>query len=136
MWPTGTEGPATADVPARSDAGTDAATPGATGTPVAATPAPLDLAAVTSDLLAQRTACGGEGACLADIQEDPSAVIATGAIDLPADQRTVTLLDDFGGAAVLRVEPVSAGPVGQLVLVIRTDGKWLLRDVHDIAEQP
>ena len=48
----------------------------------------------------------------------------------------MTLLDDFGGAAVLRVEPVTAGPVAQLVLVICTDGKWLLRDVHDIAEQP
>ena len=134
MWPASAEGPATADVPVH--AGTDAATPGESETPVTASPAPLDLAAVTSDLLAQRTACAGDGACLAGIMEDPTAVTAAGAIDLPTDQRTVTLLDDFGGAAVLRVEPVTAGPVVQLVLVIRTDGKWLLRDVHDIAEQP
>ncbi len=142
MWPAGGEGPATAEVPAHAatDAATlgatDAATLGATETPITTAPAPLDLAAVTSDLLAERIACAGDDACLAGILEDPSAVTAAGAIDLPTDQRTVTLLDDFGGAAVLRVEPVTAGPVAQLVLVIRTDGKWLLRDVHDIAEQP
>jgi hypothetical protein len=45
------------------------------------------------------------------------------------------MLDEFGGAAVLRAESIAADAVPQLVVIVLVDGRWLLRDVHDIAEQ-
>ena len=45
----------------------------------------------------------------------------------------MTLLDEFGGAAVLRAE--AAGGTPQLVVIVRADGRWLLRDVYDVAQQ-
>ena len=46
----------------------------------------------------------------------------------------MTLLDEFGGAAVLRVEAAGGAPP-QLVVIVRADGRWLLRDVYDVAQQ-
>ena len=59
-----------------------------------------------------------------------------GAVDLAADERSIALLDDFGDLAVLRVEGRAGEGGSQLVVIVRQDGKWLLRDVHDVAQQP
>ena len=68
-----------------------------------------DLAVIAADLLSARTACAGDRACLdAGHRGRPMRRSAGGVVDLAAADRTVTLLDDFGGAAVLRVE-ASAG---------------------------
>lgn len=95
-----------------------------------------DVAAVVRGLLAARIACGDDVACRGSYAEDPTRRLPPGAIDDP--QQAVVLLDDFGGAAVARV--TSAGREGsgrrQLVLVVRTNQKWLIRDVDDVADQP
>lgn len=94
-----------------------------------------DLAGVTDALLRARLECGGDEECLRAVVEAPGTELAGGVVDLPAAARTVTLLDDFGGVAVLRVDPVEAG-TAQLVVIVQRDGKWLLRDVRDVAQQP
>lgn len=108
----------------------------------AAEPAPVesdapieDLAVIVGELLDRRVACAGEADCLAATMADASASLPSGAIDLPAGERSVALIDDLGGLAVLRVSPVGGG-ADQFAVVVLTDGKWLLRDVHDVAEQP
>jgi len=87
-------------------------------------------------LLAARIACGHDDQCRSALQEDPGAQLPAGAIDNPA--ASVTLLDDFGGAAVLRVTAAELSGRGrsQLVVAVRTDEKWLIRDVTDAADQP
>ena len=149
LWPAG--GPATADGNAPMPAGpSPTASPSgesggdaSAGTHDAGSPAPpsdpepADPATLTAALLDARTACAGEARCLAEVVIDPAAIRASGgAVDLVADARTVTLLDDFGDVAVLRVDAVDGGVAPQLVVIMRTDEKWLLRDVHDVAQQP
>ncbi|NLP85485.1 hypothetical protein HF576_16705 [Microbacterium sp. CFH 90308] len=97
---------------------------------------PPDLAMVASALLDERTACGGELECLVTVLADPSTPFGGGAIDLPSSARVVTLLDDFGDVAVLRVDAGDGSQPAQLTVLVRQDEKWLLRDVHDVAQQP
>lgn len=147
LWPTGDGDPASADAAGdRSLAGQVTATPTATPAPspsadpddgqAAASTAPVDLVSVTGTLLDARRACGGDGDCLGGVQQDPQARFDGGPIDLPADERKAVLLDDFGGVAVLRIDSVAEGAVSQLVVIARTDDEWLLRDVHDVTQQP
>lgn len=146
LWPAG--GPATADGSASTPSPREASPSGiassATAPPTSRDPADpasddasADLAALTAELLDERTACAGDDGCLASVAVDPAATLAQGgAIDLAAPARTVTLLDDFGDVAVLRIEATDAGVTPQLVVIVHTDEKWLLRDVHDVAQQP
>jgi hypothetical protein len=156
LWPSAdvvaTGGPAASTPAATAGAGTQAAAPAAgpdaasvedvdaspgTDAEAAAAPsaAPADLAAIAGGLLDARLACGADAECLRGVVVD-GAAIADGAIDLPADERTVTLLDDFGDLAVVRVDPGEGGIPSQLVVILRHDEKWLLRDVRDVAQQP
>ncbi len=91
---------------------------------------------IVTDLLDRRAACAGAEKCLGEVVADAATVFPSGAIDLASAERTATLIDDFGGLAVLRVAPAAGTAAGQLVVIVLTDGKWLLRDVHDVAEQP
>jgi hypothetical protein len=140
MWPTAS-GVATPGAP------TPTAAPDATPTEAPADAAdateptrpdavPADLAAVTRALLDQRLACGGDQGCLAGVIVDPATVTSEGVIGLPPADRSVTLLDDFGDLAVLRVDARDAARGSQLVVILRQDEKWLLRGVHDVAQQP
>ena len=90
---------------------------------------------MTTELLAARTACGTEAACLAEVVESPAAQLPGGVIDLPAEDRAITLLDEFGGAAVLRAESVNGASAAQLVVIVRVGDTWLLRDVHHVPQQ-
>lgn len=141
LWPTAS-GVATDDA---ADA-TPKATPGpAASLPAGAEPPetpegaaagePADLARITGELLDARTACAGDAACLATVAVD-AAPLAGGTIDRPATGRSVTLLDDFGDIAVLRVDASDASGPSQMVVILRRDEKWLLRDVSDVAQQP
>ena len=138
LWPTGENPPAQADergpasttAPA-SPASSASPAPSASSTPVA--PA-ADLESVVTALLDARTACSEEPACLGEVVEDPGSEFAQGAIDLDAAQRTITLLDDFGGVAVLRVDAAEPPTTAQLVVIVESDGRWRLRDVHDVAQ--
>jgi len=142
LWPRGAEDTALAE-PRHPSPTATAAQPSATR----ATPRATDagdsrtaekrsapggsLADVARTLLARRAACADD-ACVVATQEDPRAEF-TGEVE-PAAARQVTLLDDYGGAAVLRAD--GAGKSSWLVVIVRRDGKWLLRDVRDAAEQP
>ncbi|MDY0909709.1 hypothetical protein [Microbacterium sp. CFBP9034] len=146
MWPAGGAGVATADGAASTAPSSDS-TPSAIPSPPA--PAPTaeqaetadvppgsDLAAITADLLDRRRACGEEPPCVAGLLIDPATALTAGVIDLPAEARAVSLLDDFGGVAVLRVDAVDGAAASQLVIIARSDDAWLLRDVHDVGQQP
>lgn len=151
LWPTGGAGPATAEVSTGS-------TPVASPDPAASRPAeeavpdetaaeegstaeapppaePVDLAVIATELLDARRACSDDAECLTDVLESSGAPFPGGVVDLPAEQRTVTLLDEFGGAAVLRAEASAADERPQLIVIVRTDRGWLLRDVYDVPEQ-
>jgi len=117
--------------PGRSDAGDRSE-----GAPVAVSDAEDDLAAAGAAVLTARTACADETSCLRGLVEDPDRAFPAGVLDLPADQRKIVLLDSFGGAAVLRVDALTGESASQLIVLVARDGKWLLRDVHDVAEQP
>ena len=137
LWPTGDGAPAQAEQPA---------------SPASRAPSPPETATVPADaaeehgaqvkgletiageLLDARIACGDAPDCLAAVVEDPARDFDGGAIDLVPAQRTITLLDDFGGVAVLRVEASQAPAAAQLVVIVEADGRWRLRDVHDVAQ--
>lgn len=137
-------GPATMStpLPTSSNPAADEVPPGARaatgGQPTAPTHQPgtsADLVQVVDALLAARQACGDASDCLASVVVDASGLPA-GAVDLAADERTITLLDDFGDIAVLRVDANDAALGSQMVVILRRDEKWLLRDVSDVAQQP
>ncbi len=144
LWPTAsgvaTEDPADAvSTPAPTATGARA---GASPTPTASSGAPAaddgtgaDLAQVAGGLLDARIACGGATDCLDTVVAD-DATLPEGAIDLPAGERSLTLLDDFGDIAVLRLDAVDDARPSQMVVILRRDEKWLLRDVSDVAQQP
>ena len=100
------------------------------------TGAPESLVSALDALLGGRTSCGGEAGCLAAFLEDPLDSLPAGAIDLPPAQRTIEFVDDFGGAAVLEVAASDAEGAVQLVVIVRRDEKWLIRDVMDVPDQP
>jgi hypothetical protein len=100
------------------------------------TATPKSLADVAADLLTRRSDCAGDRDCLSQVVEDPTEVFPEGVVDLPADRRAVALLDDFGGAAVLRIDPTDGAAPFQFVVIVLRDGKWLVRDVMDVADQP
>lgn len=141
LWPDGTEAPATAEtaptippdvIPVTTEPPA-VATPHAPAETGAGAPTSDDLTAVTDALLADRVGCEGDGECLTAVMEEPHAAFASGAVDLPPGERTLTFLDEFGGVAVLRAD--APEKPSQLVVIVRIDGRWLLRDVHDVAEQ-
>ncbi|NYE20473.1 hypothetical protein [Microbacterium immunditiarum] len=121
-----------------SEAVTDDADEGAasdresTDAAAAPEPAPGDLVTIANELLSARSACAGGADCLSNVVEDPSAAFPPGVVDLPTDARSLSLVDEFGGVAVLRVERVDGASAAQLVVVVRGGEGWLLRDVYDV----
>lgn len=157
MWPSGGGGdsPAAANTSEQMSAGlsgapgpsTPAAAPAelhadppaaaeqpATGAPASGTGEP-DWTAMLAELLAVRTACADDTACLAEVVEDPRRRFPPGVVDAPSAARTITLLDAFGGAAVLRIDPLDGSGRSQLAIVVQSGERRLLRDIHDVAEQ-
>ncbi|MBN9177174.1 MAG: hypothetical protein J0I43_07390 [Microbacterium sp.] len=59
----------------------------------------------------------------------PAGVVSAGAADTAA-----TLLDEYGGVAVFRIEAAALEP--QVLVLVSANGKWLVRDVYDVADQP
>jgi len=139
LWPSGGGGPATAEVPADSPAASTPTPASASAEPVLDPPVEggteSDLAVIAAELLSARTECGSDQACLEHVVEIVDAPLPGGVVDLAAADRTVTLLDEFGGAAVLRVEAAGSAAPPQLVVIVRTGDRWLLRDVYDVPEQ-
>lgn len=105
-------------------------------------PAEDDPAAAAASLLRVIADCRVQG----DVScEDAVAEGATGvldALDAAADGTpTFELVDAYGNIAVVRVavdaEADAANTSGRLIMVLlRTQEKWLVRDVYDVADQP
>lgn len=105
-----------------------------------------DPVAATAALFAMITACRAQAdaAC--------SEAVASGAAGVVDELRavdqgtTVELVDEYGDVAVVRldVDPAEAEageadpqePAHLMVVLIRTQEKWLVRDVYDVADQP
>ncbi len=102
------------------------------GTP-AATAASRDLRDVGAALIDRLATCAADG-CGSDVVEDVGRDLPAGATTDPDADRTVSLLDEYGGVAVLRVE--SADARAQIAVLVSVDEKWLVRDVYDVADQP
>jgi hypothetical protein len=139
LWPTDGGGPATAGVPADPPASSSPSPASASLEPVVDRPVEdgtePDLAVIAAELLSARTECASDQACLEQVIEVVDAPFPGGVVDLASADRTVTLLDEFGGAAVLRVEASASPASPQLVVIVRTGDRWLLRDVYDVPEQ-
>ncbi|KAA9087056.1 hypothetical protein [Microbacterium radiodurans] len=97
----------------------------------------LDPAAGAHRAIAELSRCHAaeEAACRARILERPDAVIPPGLVT-DGDQWVVTLLDDLGGVTVVRVEDAEGVRPPQIVVLVDHDGKRLVRDVYDVADQP
>lgn len=95
-----------------------------------------------STLLDRRAGCvvaEASAPCLAEVIEDPTRnTIAPGAVDLPADQRRIELLDDLGGVAVLRVSASDddATTVPQVAVIVQMKDRWVLREARDVETSP
>ncbi|HEX5857456.1 MAG TPA: hypothetical protein VFY91_05040, partial [Microbacterium sp.] len=134
LWPTGDgPDPSARAVEAReieqpADPSTSP-TPVSTPSPSVATgeggqaPPGLALEAEAGLLLDRWAACvaSDDASCRDGVLEQPAREPADGAIGLTADARTVTMLDDYGGAAVLRVEAVAGDVPPQLIVLVQTD---------------
>jgi hypothetical protein len=134
-WP---EGAADDQAAAREAETVAPAPPGSPGpgsspdpSPTASTAVPDDPAGALSALLAARRACADD-ACRAAGLEDSGRALQPGAVD--AAEPVVTLLDDFGGLAVARVEDASGAATSQLVTVVATPEGWRIRDAFDVAD--
>lgn len=71
--------------------------------------------------------------CAKDLFEDAVATeLPPGAVDLPREHRSVALLDDLGGVAILSVTAVDGTTPAQLVVLVRSEQRWLIRDVRAV----
>ncbi|GAA1912290.1 hypothetical protein GCM10009775_01110 [Microbacterium aoyamense] len=144
LWPaTGAE-PVAADPrasPSPAADGTPSPSADATGSTDGQSPAPEpaaagdDLTGIVAELLSARTVCREETSCLADVVVPGADVFPEGVIDLDARERTLTIVDEFGGVAVLRADDASGALASQLIVVQQDGRRWLLRDVY-VAQQP
>lgn len=104
-----------------------------------------DLEAAARQIVRALSACAGgttdAGVACAALREDPAAAPPAGLVATAPDAQ-ITLVDEYGGVAVFRVEPAEGtgnradGPAAQILVLVSVDGKWLVRDVYDVADQP
>ena len=155
LWPTAAGGPATADAaagvlgrteseslrrrpperPSRGRPRSDL--PGADSDGTARVSGPTTIwRRSPPPLLTARTACARDADCLAgDRRERATLSFRRGRSTCRPPSVRSTLLDDFGGAAVLRVERVAGDARLSWSCSCAPTDDWLLRDVHDVAEQ-
>lgn len=87
-------------------------------------------------LLDAASACGDE-ACLNRLRETPGRPVIDGILAERPEERRITLVDDYGGVAVLRVSPsVPGAQPDRLLVIVEVERKWLIRDAYDVADQP
>lgn len=154
MWPA-SETDARTDTAASTTSATSTTSPTSTATPPP-TPAmageasaaapddppapPVEDASVAGDLdtaaaavLAALSSCAEEDSRCAGLMEDAAAPLPTGIV-AGGGPHSVSLLDEYGGVAVFRVEASDQPP--QILVLVGVDGEWLIRDVYDVADQP
>lgn len=93
-----------------------------------------DAVAAAGQLLAAITGCreAGDAACATAIAPDSAQRVLDGLGEFGADA-TVRPVEDYGDIAVVRVE---AADRRQMLVLIRQNDSWLVRDVYDVADQP
>jgi hypothetical protein len=97
--------------------------------------APEDAAGALARLLDAWHGCAARG-CVAEVFEEASLAPPEGAVRASPSRRTITLVDDLGGLAVLRVEDADRPDAPQLVTVVKTTDGWRVRDVYDATDPP
>lgn len=107
----------------------DAPAPG-TDTPV------IDAAAIAAapSLLRGAVACV-EAAALScpDVIAEGSTVGVAALVEIADGEPSFTPVDEYGDVAVIRAESAAAS---NILVVVRMNEKWLVRDVYDVADQP
>ncbi|GAB3599356.1 hypothetical protein [Microbacterium tumbae] len=100
------------------------------------TDGPDDPVVATEALLRALSACADQGdpECPTALAEganaDPEAILGASGTVAPV------LVDDYGDIAVVRIGGDGAKSGEQMLVLIRQDGKWLVRDAYDVADQP
>lgn len=98
-------------------------------------------------LLSAVYACAEQGdqACDEAVAPGSTAVrdiLATENTGSRAQQVQVSLVDEYGDVAVVRVSPVASGETAspssgeRMLVLVRPEEKWLVRDAYDVADQP
>lgn len=90
------------------------------------------LAHTASQLIETYATCAPT--CGAGVVEDSHDTFPSGVTDAPGADRTTTVVERYGGVAVLRVE--APAHAAQYAVIVRSNDSWLVRDVFDVADQP
>ncbi|KTR94352.1 hypothetical protein NS220_09410 [Microbacterium testaceum] len=99
--------------------------------PAESSSAEEDIVDAAKELLTAYSACAGDIVCEQSLREgraDPGEAIPTD----PAGAR-ISLVDDFGGLSVVRVD---GGGEPQYITLVRENDRWLVRAVRTGANQP
>jgi len=133
LWPDAPTADMRRGVPAATAPATPTATPTEGTTAAGGSPGTVEDDARRAIAGLASCAAGDADAC-ARVREDasrpmPEGLVASGQ---PADQ--VTVLDEYGGVAVVRAD--AEGHTSQVVVLVAAREGWLVRDVYDIADQP
>lgn len=90
-----------------------------------------DVVEIARRLFAHIESCDGEDVCVRSHEEASSFTREPLAAD--ASTAGISLLEDFGGVVVVRVDGATTA---QYVTLVRRDDEWLVRAVGTIADQP
>ncbi len=90
-----------------------------------------DPVGAAADLLTAYARCAGDAPCVRALREAPPAPGEPQPLDPASGQ--LSLIDDFGGVAVVHIE---SGSDRQYVTIVRSDDRWLVRAAGAIADQP
>ena len=122
--------PATADETAGAPSPTPAAEDLGTSTPAS------DETAVTAaaSLLIGAASCAEAGASSCpDVIAEGSTVDVVELGEIAGSEPAITPVDEYGDVAVIRAESSTAP---RILVLVRMNEKWLVRDVYDVADQP
>ncbi|MDE0545456.1 hypothetical protein [Microbacterium sp. C7(2022)] len=120
--------------PAVDHVDADAST-GSKASPSGADPG-TDLVAEAEALVRAFLACEEDERCRDAVSTRQGLAIPRGSTLTGSAREDLVVVDDFGGVAVLRADAAGDDQAAQIVVIERTDEKWLLRDVYDAAQQP
>ncbi len=90
-----------------------------------------DVVQIARDLFTDIDGCRGDAVCASAYEED--SVFPREPVLADAAEGTVTVVDDFGGVTVVRLD---AGGATQYVTLVRQKDRWLVRAVRTVADQP
>lgn len=90
---------------------------------------PAEMIESARDLVDALLACA-DAPCREALWEDPSVARSIAAAD---DGYAVEVVDEYGGAAAVRIV---TSEVTQVLVMVRVEKRWLVREVYDLADQP